>query len=42
VIAQQIWYRYRAGETTNPAFAQFGPAVNYLIARAQGLIAAVP
>jgi aminoglycoside phosphotransferase (APT) family kinase protein len=41
VIAQQIWYRYRAGETTNPAFAQFGPAVNYLIARAQGLIAAV-
>jgi aminoglycoside phosphotransferase (APT) family kinase protein len=36
VIAQQIWYRYRAGETTNPAFAQFGAAVNYLIARAQG------
>ncbi|MCU0263172.1 MAG: phosphotransferase family protein [Candidatus Nanopelagicales bacterium] len=39
VIAQQIWYRYRAGETTNPAFAQFGAAVNYLIARAQGLTA---
>jgi aminoglycoside phosphotransferase (APT) family kinase protein len=39
VIAQQIWYRYRAGETTNPAFAQFGAAVNYLIARARGIIA---
>jgi aminoglycoside phosphotransferase (APT) family kinase protein len=39
VIAQQIWYRYRAGETTNPAFAQFGAAVNCLIARARGIIA---
>ncbi len=37
VIAQQIWYRYRAGETTNPAFAQFGAAVNHLIARATGI-----
>ena len=40
VIAQQIWFRYRAGQTTNPAFAQFGAAVNYLVARAQGIIAA--
>ena len=39
VIVQQIWYRYRAGQTTNPAFAQFGAAVNYLIARSQGLTA---
>jgi aminoglycoside phosphotransferase (APT) family kinase protein len=39
VIAQQIWYRYRAGETTNPAFAQFGAAVNHLIARSRRIIA---
>jgi aminoglycoside phosphotransferase (APT) family kinase protein len=39
VIVQQIWYRYRAGQTTNPAFAQFGAAVNHLIARATGIIA---
>ena len=39
VIAQQIWFRYRAGQTSNPAFAQFGAAVNYLIARALGIIA---
>jgi aminoglycoside phosphotransferase (APT) family kinase protein len=39
VIAQQIWFRYRAGQTTNPAFAQFGAAVNYLVARARGIIA---
>ena len=38
VILQQIWYRYRAGQTTNPAFAQFGPAVHVLINRAMGLI----
>lgn len=34
VISQQIWARYRAGETTNPAFAPFGQAVNVLVARA--------
>lgn len=39
VIAQQIWYRYRAGQTTNPAFAQFGAAVTYLVARAERLAA---
>ena len=38
VIIQQIWARYRAGETTNPAFKGFGVAVNILINRAQGLI----
>ncbi len=39
VIAQQIWYRYRAGETTNPAFAQFGAAVNHLVSRSERIIA---
>ncbi len=33
VIAQQIWYRYSRGETNNPAFRQFGPAVDYLMWR---------
>jgi aminoglycoside phosphotransferase (APT) family kinase protein len=35
VIIQQIWARYRAGQTTNPAFAGFGDAVNTLINRAE-------
>ena len=38
VIIQQIWARYRAGQTTNPAFAGFGDAVNTLISRAEGRI----
>ena len=38
VILQQIWARYRAGETTNPAFAEFGNAVNVMIERAMGII----
>jgi len=38
VIVQQIWARYRAGQTTNPAFADFGMGVQILIARAQGLL----
>ena len=38
VIIQQIWARYRAGQTTNPAFAGFGDAVNTLIKRAEGRI----
>ena len=38
VIIQQIWSRYRAGETTNPAFARFGPAVHILINRAMDLM----
>ncbi len=37
-IAQQIWYRYKMGQTSNPAFAPFGPAVVFLIGRCQALI----
>lgn len=36
VIAQQIWKRFRSGQTTNPAFAQFGMAVQVLLERAAG------
>lgn len=39
-IAQQIWYRYRAGQSTNPAFAPFGAAVTYLMQRCDRLITA--
>ena len=39
VIIQQIWARFRLGQTTNPAFAGFGDAVNTLINRAEGKIA---
>ena len=38
VIIQQIWARFRLGQTTNPAFAGFGAAVNTLINRAEGKI----
>ena len=38
VIIQQIWARFRAGQTTNPAFAGFGDAVNILINRAESRI----
>ncbi|HSE08137.1 MAG TPA: phosphotransferase family protein [Nocardioidaceae bacterium] len=38
VIAQQIYYRYHHGQTTNEAFAIFGPAVGYLEQRCQGRI----
>ena len=38
VIIQQIWARYRAGQTSNPAFQGFGMGVNILINRAAGLI----
>ncbi|MDF2445383.1 MAG: aminoglycoside phosphotransferase [Moraxellaceae bacterium] len=37
-IAQQIWYRFFHQQTTNPAFAQFGPMVNYLEQRCMNLI----
>lgn len=33
VIVQQIWFRYQAGQTSNPAFRQFGAAVDYLMWR---------
>jgi aminoglycoside phosphotransferase (APT) family kinase protein len=39
VIAQQIWYRYRLGETTNPAFIRFGAAVTMLVDRARNRMA---
>lgn len=35
VIIQQIWYRFRLGETTNPAFAHFGAGTTALIERAR-------
>jgi aminoglycoside phosphotransferase (APT) family kinase protein len=38
VIIQQIWARYVAGQTTNPAFAGFGDACNTLINRAESKI----
>lgn len=38
VIIQQIWARFHLGQTTNPAFAGFGAAVNTLINRAEGKI----
>jgi aminoglycoside phosphotransferase (APT) family kinase protein len=34
VILQQIWARYVAGQTSNPAFAPFGQAVRVLVDRA--------
>jgi aminoglycoside phosphotransferase (APT) family kinase protein len=37
VIVQQIWARYRAGDTTNPRFASFGSVVQVLLDRAQRL-----
>lgn len=37
VIIQQIWARYRAGQTTNPRFAHFGGAVQILLDRAARL-----
>ncbi len=38
VILQQIWARYLAGQTSNPAFAQFGVAVNVMINRGMDII----
>jgi aminoglycoside phosphotransferase (APT) family kinase protein len=38
VIAQQIWYRYALGQTTNPTYASFGPAVAYLESRCRRLV----
>jgi aminoglycoside phosphotransferase (APT) family kinase protein len=39
VIAQQIYYRFHEGQTTNPAAARFLPVVQYLDARCHRLIA---
>ena len=38
VIAQQIWYRYYHGQTTNEAYAVFGPAVGYLEQRCRSIL----
>jgi aminoglycoside phosphotransferase (APT) family kinase protein len=38
VIAQQIWYRYFHKQTTNEAYAVFGPAVGYLETRCRSLV----
>lgn len=38
VIAQQIWYRYYHGQTSNPAYAPFGPIVGYLEQRCRAVI----
>ena len=38
VIAQQIYYRYAAGQTSNPAFAAFRPQIAYLHERCLRLI----
>jgi aminoglycoside phosphotransferase (APT) family kinase protein len=38
VIAQQIWYRYFHQQTTNEAYAVFGPAVGYLETRCRQLV----
>jgi aminoglycoside phosphotransferase (APT) family kinase protein len=38
VISQQIYYRYFHGQTTNPAFAVFGPAVRVAEQRVERLL----
>lgn len=40
VIAQQIYYRYVHGQTTNEAYAIFGPAAQYLEDRCLSLLGA--
>jgi len=40
VIAQQIYYRFHHGQTSNPAYAQFLPVVQYLEQRCRRLIEA--
>jgi len=40
VIAQQIWYRYYHRQTTNEAYAVFGPAVGYLETRCRQILKA--
>ncbi len=40
VIAQQIYYRYHHGQTTNEAYAAFLPIVRYLEGRCTTLVAA--
>jgi aminoglycoside phosphotransferase (APT) family kinase protein len=42
VIAQQIWYRYVHGQTTNEAYAAFGPAVAGFEARCRRILDGLP
>jgi aminoglycoside phosphotransferase (APT) family kinase protein len=42
VIAQQIYYRFHHGQTTNPDYAAFLPAVTYLETRCREIIAGNP
>ena len=42
VIAQQIYYRFFHGQTTNEAYAVFGPAARYLEQRCERIIAESP
>ena len=39
VIAQQIYYRFHLGQTSNPAYAEFLPMVRYLDERCTRLVA---
>ena len=41
-IAQQIYYRYHHGQTSNPAYARFGDFVRILDARCSALLAGQP
>ena len=41
-IAQQIYYRYHHGQTSNPAYARFGEFVRILDARCSALLAGQP
>ncbi|MDQ6642299.1 MAG: phosphotransferase family protein, partial [Actinomycetota bacterium] len=38
VISQQIYYRYFHRQTTNEAYARFGPAAEYLEVRCSAII----
>ena len=40
VIAQQIYYRFHHGQTTNPAYGEFGDVVRILDARCTALLGA--
>ena len=41
-IAQQIYYRFHHGQTTNPAYGAFGDVVHHLDHRCAGLLAGAP
>jgi aminoglycoside phosphotransferase (APT) family kinase protein len=41
-IAQQIYYRFHHGQTTNPAYGAFGDVVHHLDHRCTGLLAGAP